>query len=311
MSEKKCMPVLPARTTAGNRIGSLLTLVLVSMLMLPVWAAIRVVDDAGQVLVLEQPAQRIVSLAPYITELLFAAGAGAAVAAVTEFSDYPEAAGSLPRVGGGGGIDLEAIFALQPDLVVAWQSGNPREQVERLQSLGLTVFRSEPRHLRDVPATLQRLGRLAGTEAVAAMQVDRFNQRYAALREKYAQRRKVSVFYQIWDQPLMTLNGEHLLSDVVRLCGGENVFHALPALAPQIDIEAVLVANPDVIIIAAEGGDSPLLTAWQRWPQLTAVRQGFMYAIPRDQLVRHSPRILDGAEHLCERLDHVRRQLHG
>ena len=134
---------------------------------------------------------------------------------------------------------------------MAWQSGNPRGQVERLQSLGITVFFSEPRRLQDVPETLKRLGRLAGTESVAAAQADSFNRRYAELQEQYAQRPKVSVFYQIWEQPLMTLNGEHLFSDVLRLCGGENVFNALPALAPQIDIEAVLLANPNLISITS------------------------------------------------------------
>ena len=290
-----------------GRVGSLGAIILLWMLLLPAWADISVTDDSGQRVVLDKPAQRIISLAPYITELLFAAGAGEAVVGATEFSDYPEAARSLAQVGGGGGLDLEAIMVLQPDLVVAWQSGNPRGQVERLQSLGITVFSSEPRRLQDVPETLRRFGRLAGTESVAAAQADSFNRRYAELQQHYAQRPKVSVFYQIWEQPLMTLNGEHLFSDVLRLCGGENVFNALPTLAPQIDTEAVLLANPDVIVIAADDGGSPLLTAWQRWPQLSAVKQGHVYAIQRDQLVRHSPRILDGAERLCELLDDVRR----
>jgi iron complex transport system substrate-binding protein len=290
-----------------GRVGSPGAIILLWMLLLPVWADISVMDDSGQQVVLEKPAQRIISLAPYITELLFAAGAGKAIVGATEFSDYPEAARSLAQVGGGGGLDLEAIMVLQPDLVVAWQSGNPRGQVERLQSLGITVFSSEPRRLQDVPETLRRFGRLAGTESVAAAQADSFNRRYAELQDKYAQRPRVSVFYQIWEQPLMTLNGEHLFSDVLRLCGGENVFNALPALAPQIDIEAVLLANPDVIVIAADDDEAPLLAAWQRWPQLSAVRQGHVYAIQRDQLVRHSPRILDGAERLCELLDDVRR----
>ena len=285
--------------------------VLLGILLQPVWAEIRVVDDAGVAVVLEKPAQRIVSLAPYITELLFAAGAGEALLGVSDFSDYPEAARTLPRVGGGGGLDLEAIMALQPDLVVAWQSGNPSGQIERLQSLGLTVFVSEPRKLEDVPATLQRLGRLAATESVAAAETDSFNARYSALRDKYSSRPKVSVFYQIWDQPLMTLNGEHLFSDVVRLCGGENIFHALPTLAPQIDIEAVLQADPDVIVIASDSEDTPLLATWARWPQLSAVKQRHVYAVQREQLVRHSPRILDGAERLCRLLDAARTEVAG
>lgn len=301
------MDVLQGRVMTGHRVGSLGVIILLWMWLLPAGADISVRDDTGKPVVLEKPAQRIISLAPYITELLFAAGAGKAVVGVSEFSDYPEAARLLQQVGGGGGLDLEAVIALQPELVVAWQSGNPRGQVERLQSLGITVFLSEPRRLEDVPATLQRLGRLAGTAAVAAAQADSFNRRYAALREKYAHRPKVSVFYQIWEQPLMTLNGEHLFSDVLRLCGGENVFKALPALAPQIDIEAVLLANPDVIVVAADDENSPLLTAWQRWPQLSAVKQDHVYAVPRDLLVRHSPRILDGATRLCELLDDIRR----
>lgn len=306
MTGRKCMQVLQARVAAQSRIGKLFVFILLWLLLPPAGAEIRVTDDTGQPIILEKPAQRIISLAPYITELLFAAGAGEAIVGVTAFSDYPEAARSLKQVGGGGGLDLEAIMALQPDLVVAWQSGNPRGQVERLQSLGITVFFSEPRRLQDVPATLRRFGRLAGTESAAAVQVDSFNRRYAELHEEYAQRPQVSVFFQIWDQPLMTLNGEHLFSDVVRLCGGENVFNALSALAPQIDVEAVLLANPDVIVIAADDSDSSLLAAWQRWPQLSAVKQGHVYAIPREQLVRHSPRILDGAERLCELLDVAR-----
>ena len=280
--------------------------VLLGLFLQPLWAEIRVVDDAGVTVVLQKPAQRIVSLAPHITELLFAAGAGEALVGVTEFSDYPKAARTLPRVGGGSGLDVEAILALQPDLVIAWQSGNPPQQTARLQSLGLTVFVSEPRQLADVPATLQRLGRLADTGPVATAAADRFTARYRELHDKYSSRSKVSVFYQIWEQPLMTLNGEHLFSDVVRLCGGENIFQALPALAPQIDIEAVLQADPDVIVVAADAESAPLLAAWRRWPLLSAVKQGHVYAVQREQLVRHSPRILDGAERLCELLDAAR-----
>jgi iron complex transport system substrate-binding protein len=284
----------------------ILAVLLLQWPLAPVQADITVSDDAGRQVKLTGPARRIVSLAPYITELLFAAGAGDAVVGVTEFSDHPEAARSIARIGSGTGLDLEAILALQPDLVVAWQSGNPAGQVERLQSLGMTVFMSEPRQLLDVPDTLLRLGRLAGTEQVAQANADNFIRRYHQLRQRYAQHPVVSVFYQIWGQPLMTLNGEHLFSDVVRLCGGRNVFADLPALAPQIDIEAVLAVDPEVIVVAADKKDSPLLAAWERWPSLSAVAHGHVYAIARDRLVRHSPRILDGAEELCVILDGAR-----
>ena len=292
------------------------TVLLMVVLLLFQWpgvslqAAITVTDDAGRQVILEQPARRIVSLAPYLGELLFAAGAGHAVVGVSEFSDYPAAAAAVSRIGGGSGLDLEAILALQPDLVVAWQSGNPVNQVERLRALGLTVFLSEPRQLLDVPDTLLRLGRLAGTETIARAAADNFNSRYLQLKDRYAERPPVSVFYQIWEQPLMTLNGEHLFSDALRLCGGRNVFAELPTLAPRVDIEAVLVADPEVIVVAVDNQDSPLLSAWRRWPSLSAVADGHIYAITRERLVRHTPRILEGAEELCAILEGVRNESH-
>jgi iron complex transport system substrate-binding protein len=273
----------------------------------PAWPAILVTDDAGNRLVLERPAQRIVSLAPHITELLFAAGAGAAVVGVSEYSDYPEAAAGLPRISGGSGLDLEAIIGLRPDLVIAWQSGNPAHQVRRLRQLGLRVFVSEPRRLEDVVTSLERFGLLAGSREQAHEQANTFSQRQAALARRYAQRDPVRVFYSIWQQPLMTVNGEHLISDVIRLCGGRNVFAGLPGLAPQIGIEAVLAADPQAII--AGGGERELAALhamWVPWPELTAVQNGHLFTVPRDLLVRHSPRVLDGAERLCRLLEEVR-----
>ena len=293
----------------SGRVAQLIvTLLLFQWPLVSLQAAITVTDDAGRQVLLEQPARRIVSLAPYLSELLFAAGAGKAVVGVSEFSAYPEAATAVTRVGGGNGLDLEVILALQPDLVVAWQSGNPVNQVERLRSLGLTVFLSEPRQLLDVADTLLRLGRLAGTETLAKAAADSFTTRYRQLEKRYAQRPPVSVFYQIWEQPLMTLNGEHLFTDVLRLCGGRNVFAELPALAPQVDIEAVLAADPEVIVVAVDEQDSSLLAAWQRWPSLSAVQNGHVYAVARDQLVRHTPRILEGADELCAILEGVRKK---
>jgi iron complex transport system substrate-binding protein len=270
------------------------------------WSEIRVTDDAGQEIALQHPARRIISLSPHVTELLFAAGAGRSVVGVSEYSNYPAAAESIPRISGGGGLDMEAIIALQPDLVVAWQSGNPDQQVKRLQSLGMTVFLSEPSRLEDVPATIRKLGKLAATRTPAFEQAAAYEQRLAGLLKRYSQRPQVSVFYQIWENPLMTLNGEHMLSDVMRACGGRNVFAELPALAPQIDVEAVLVANPDVIVVAADAGDNSMLESWRRWPELSAVKQNRLYSIQRELLVRHTPRMLDGVERLCEILEEVR-----
>ena len=291
----------------GNRwlqlVGSLL---LWMTFALPAWAEIQVIDDADNTITLEQPARRIVSLAPHITELLFAIGAGDLIVGTAEFSNFPAAAARIPRISGGAGLDLEAIIALQPDLVIAWQSGNPAAQVKRLYEFGLTVFMSEPRQLQDVAGNMTRLGQLTGTQPVAAEQVRIFNERLASLQQRYAVREQVSVFYQVWDKPLMTVNGVHLVSDVMRLCGGDNVFSGLSILAPQISMEAVVSVDPDVII-ANEVAGSDSLDIWHDWSGMQAVKHGHLYSIPAELLVRHTPRILEGAQRLCEILEEVRK----
>lgn len=268
---------------------------------------IRVTDDTGQELVLQQPVQRVVSLAPYITELLFAAGAGNTLVGVSEFSDYPGAAQGLPRVASGHSLDLEAIVALRPEVVITWKSGNPDNQIEQLRRMGLQVFVSEPRRLRDIMSSLERFGLMTGQVAAAEHAVRRFRRRHAELLRRYGGQAEITVFYQVWEQPLMTVNGRHLISDVIRLCGGRNVFAELPGLAPQIDIEAVLQRDPEVIVAGVDAGESLRpLQHWRRWPELRAVNNGHLFTVHRDLLVRHSPRILDGAEQLCRQLDEVR-----
>lgn len=270
-------------------------------------AEIRVTDDTGQVVAVEQPAHRIVSLSPHITELLFAAGAGEYVIGVSGFSDSPPAARDLPRIGSAASLDLERIVALRPDLVVAWYSGNPADQIGRLQALGLAVFMSEPRALGDIATTLVRLGELAATRSHAQRAAAAFNRRLADLRRRHAGKPPVRVFYQVWDRPLMTIGGEHIISDVIRMCGGINVFAGLSQLAPQIGIEAVLRQDPQVIIAASTDGDAATVPGdWQRWSRLSAVRNAHLYTVPGDVLVRHTPRILDGAEAVCAILDRVR-----
>jgi len=275
----------------------------------PAPAPTRVPDDAGATVVLAAPARRIVSLAPHVTELLYAAGAGGYVVGAVDYSDYPEAAKRIPRVGSYTGLDLEAIVALRPDLIIAWQSGNPPSQVERLRALGLAVYVSEPRHIEDVATNIERLGRLAGTADAALRAARAFRRRHEALRRRYAARPAVTVFYQIWDRPLMTVNGKQLISDVIHLCGGRNVFADLPILAPTVDVEAVLAADPEAIVASGAGAARPeWFDAWRRWPQLRAVRRDNLFVVPPDVLQRHGPRILDGAEHLCADLETARRR---
>lgn len=268
-------------------------------------------DDAGQELRLPRPARRIVTLSPHVTELLFAAGAGSKLIATVEFSDYPPEAKRLPRVGGYETLDVERIVALKPDLVVAWGSGNPPSVIDQLRSLGLALFVSEPRSLDDVASTLQTLGRLAGAESSANRAAAGFRQRAAEIRARYSTRPPVRVFYQVWDQPLMTVNDAHLISKVLNLCGGINVFGSLSALAPTVDVEAVLAADPEVIIGSEEAGArNDALEAWRRWPRLSASKRGNIFQMPPDIMVRHAPRILDAAQIVCDRLEQARANRH-
>ncbi|RLJ68330.1 cobalamin-binding protein [Sulfurisoma sediminicola] len=265
-------------------------------------------DDAGKLVRLARPAARIVSLSPHVTELLYAAGAGERVVAAVEYSDHPEAAKKLPRIGSYAALDLERIATLKPDLAVAWGSGNPPAQVAQLARLGIPVFVSEPKKLEDIPATLRRLGRLTASAAAETAARD-FERRHAALSEKYAGRRSVGVFYEIWNQPLMTVGGEHVISAAITLCGGRNVFARLTQPAEAVELEAVLRADPEAIV---SGGMETVrrewLEQWRRWPQLTAVKRGNLFVVPPDLLQRHTPRLLEGAERLCEALETARQR---
>lgn len=297
---------MSAKTQRGSNCLSALGL-LCLLLALPAWAQVSVRDDAGNLVRLAQPARRIVSLAPHATEILFAAGAGDRMVGVVGYSDYPPAARSLPQVGSYRALDVEAIAALRPDLVVAWQSGNPPGQLEQLRKLGLTLFLSEPRHLPDIPDDMERLGVLAGVPGPARTAADRWRAGYRALARRYAGRPPVRVFYEIWNRPLMTVNDRQIISDVLHLCGGQNVFGALPALAPAVSTEAVLAADPEAIIAAGSGGKRPpWLDDWLAWPRLAAVARHNLFVVDADLVNRAGPRLLAGARQVCEALEQAR-----
>lgn len=277
------------------------------LLLNPAHAEIVVRDDAGFTIRLPAPARRIVSLAPHISETLFAAGAGERLVGVVEYSDFPAAAQKLPRLGSYERIDLEALLTLKPDLVIAWQSGTPAALVERLRALGLKVYLSQPNRVDGIASDLERYGQLAGTSTVADAAAARFRQRLAGLRANYSSKPRLKVFYQVWHQPLMTIGGEQIISDVIRLCGGENVFANLPSMAPTVSVEAVLLAAPQVIVAAGMGDARPeWLDSWKKWPRLPAVAQGNLFAIHPDLMHRHTPRLLDGAEQMCRQLEIAR-----
>jgi iron complex transport system substrate-binding protein len=281
--------------------------IVLACLQISAHAEVRVSDDEKRSVTLPRPAMRVISLAPHATELLYAAGGGQAVVATVEYANYPEAAKALPRVGTYSAFDLERIASLKPDLAVVWGSGNPPGQVAQLRRLGIPIFVSEPRQLSDVPSTLRRLGQLLGTDLTATRAAEQFEQRLSALRQRYGGKRAVSVFYEIWNQPLMTVGGEHIISSVINLCGGRNVFAEIDQPASAIGIESVLRANPEAIVASGMGEERPdWLDDWKRWKTLRAVERGHLFFVPPDLLQRHTPRILDGAELLCAALDKVR-----
>lgn len=272
---------------------------------LPASAGVTVTDDDGNIVTLEKPAQRVISLAPHITELLFAAGGGSHVVGVMSYSDYPAAARKIPQVGSNRELDLERIIALKPDLIVAWPHGESERQVEMARKLRIPMFHSEPRKLDDIPNDVAKLGHLMGTDEAANRTADELRRRLAELRKRYASRPAVRSFYQVWDKPLYTLNGRHIISDALRLCGGKNIFEGLSVTAPVVNVEAVLQANPEVIFATAEknyGG----VGMWKAYPGLTAVRNGNLFTVDGNLLNRAGPRMIAGAAQLCEKLELAR-----
>lgn len=275
---------------------------------LPAAAVTSVRDDAGNELRLAAPARRIVSLAPHLTESLFAAGAGERIVGTVEFSDFPEAARKIPRVGAYSQLDLERVAALAPDLIVVWESGNAGAQIERLRRLGFPVYVSEPNRLEDIASEVERLGILAGSAAPAAAKAAELRARLAALATRYQQANlgeaPVRTFFQFWAQPLMTVGQGQIINDVIALCGGVNVFADVAALAPSVSREAVIAANPEAIVVsgATDAAYAGWLDEWRRWPTLAAVRADNLFAIPAGLIMRHTPRLFDGSELLCRHL---------
>jgi iron complex transport system substrate-binding protein len=268
-------------------------------------AAISVKDDAGATVTVAKPAQRVISLAPHVTELLFAAGGGSQVVGVVSYSDFPEEAKKIPQIGSNREVDLERIMALKPDLIVVWRHGSSERQIEMVQKLGIPMFHSEPQKLEDIADNVRKLGQLMGTDAVAGPVAASLRDRIATLRSRYAKRPIVRSFYQVWDKPLYTLNGRHIVSDALRLCGGENIFDKLPVTAPVVSIEAVLQENPEAIFATAEknyGG----VNLWKPYGTLTAVRNDNLFTIDGNLLNRSGPRMIAGAAQLCEKLELAR-----
>ena len=270
-------------------------------------------DSNGRIVSLKGQAQRIVSLAPHATELLFAAGAGDKLVGVSEYSDYPAAALRLPRISSSGGVDLEKVLSLRPDLVVAWRFEATRGAIDRLEKFGIPVFLSEPRQLAEIAENMEALGVLAGTETEARPAAAALRAGLERLRRDYGGRTQLKVFYHISVRPLMSLNGQHIVSSVIALCGGRNILADAPTIAPVVGAEAVFSADPDVIVSAQR---NPQDLSWkvfwkERFAPLRAVQEGRLYSVESTVMHRQGPRILVAVESLCRQFDQARQRSAG
>jgi iron complex transport system substrate-binding protein len=274
----------------------------------PAKATIQVKDDSGATIRLERPAQRVMTLAPNLTELAFTAGAGAKVIGVTRFSDYPEAAKSLPVVSDAFTLNLEAIAIAKPDLIFAWISGTPQRQRDALKKLGIPVYESEIQDVAGIASTIARMGQLMGTSEVANKSGQEFLMQWKALLQSRSVKLSVQggarlrVFYQVWDKPLMTFNGKHLVSHAIDVCGGVQGFDKLSALTPTVSREAVLAFDPQLIL----SGDPQGLHMWERFPKLSATAKKQLKLTNAALLTRMGPRFVKAAEELCAQIDAAR-----
>jgi iron complex transport system substrate-binding protein len=268
--------------------------------------ALRLQDDDQRSLELARPAQRIVSLAPGATAMLFAAGAGDRVVGTSQYSNEPAAAAGIERIGDSQSFDLERILALHPDVVVVWSGGTSPTQLARLEGVGLRVYRHRLTRLDDIPPSLLRFGRLAGTQPQAQAAATQFTQRIAALRARYLPAAPATVLIQVWDRPIFTVGRDEIMSDVIHACGYRNVYQDLADPGPAVTLESVLARDPDVILALPPDQNSGVdwVAGWRAYPSMRAVRSGRVMAWTDQRLSRLGPSILDAAEDLCRALWH-------
>lgn len=261
--------------------------------------ACGVVDDTGQVIHLNAPAKRIISLSPDLTEILFAVHADHQIVGVMNGSDYPDAAKKIPVIGSYTGIDIERVLSLHPDLIVTW-GAMFSHQLAVFKKMGIPIYISDPHQLSDVAKTIKHLGCLTGNEKMAEQQAEEFSKQLQTLQQRYQRHKPIKVFYQIGSHPLLTINKASWINQAIKLCGGENVFADLKFAAPEVNIESVIAANPDVIL--ADAKDEQWKQAWLPWSQVTAVKNQALYNINPDWIDRPGPRLIWGVRQVCEKL---------
>jgi len=269
-------------------------------------------DDLGSAVEVGPAPLRIVSLTPGATEMLFAAGGGGQLIATVQYSSEPAAARAVPRIGDVATIDMERLVALRPQVVIAWPAGGNPAQRAKIAALGIPLYQQQVARLADLPGSLRRLGTLAGTEPVAEQSAAALEARLGALERTYSAaippQQRPTVLLQVWNRPIYTVGGRHLMSDALALCGARNVFADLPEPGPLVDTEAVIARNPDIILAAAPTGEGATWVAdWQRFPGLAAVRNHRVVAFENQALSRLGPSVLDATEELCRTIARVSR----
>ena len=252
------------------------------------------------------PAQRIVTFAPHLAEIMYFIGADEQLVGVSAWSDFPREVLDLPQVGDAFTVDQEQLSLLQPDLILVWESGMPRHTIDELRNLGYRVESVRTRSLEDVAAAMRRVGELTGRQAAATGAADGFAQFFDALREEYRDASPIDVFFQVSARPLYTINREHFISEIISICGGRNIFDDLEGFAPAVDVEAVVDRDPHVMLAGANLGDDAFAD-WARWPHLAANRYGNQFLLPDETIGRPSPRLTIAGRSVCIALDRARR----
>jgi len=292
--------------TLSNIINRMLAIVLL-LLFSASACAITVTDSLNRTVTLSQPAKRIVALAPHIVENIYSAGAGHTIVGAVDYCDYPKAALSIERVGAINSVSLEKIIALKPDLVIVWTTGNGAKVLNQLTRLGLPVYASDPKNFTEIAQSIRDFGRLTGHLHTANAAADKLDKHVDQLKKQYADKSKVSVFYQVWSKPLLSLNDKQAIGDVIALCGGTNIFGQAKATVPKVSVESVISLNPDVMIATRKPKDTRyVLDIWKKHPNITAVKQKHFYYIHPDIISRHSARLIQGATQMCEHIDQAR-----
>jgi iron complex transport system substrate-binding protein len=270
---------------------------------------ISVSDFSNREVTIKTAAKRVIAIGPHVVENVFSVGAGDLLVGVIEHSDFPEAALSIQRIGDSQGLSIETITALNPDLILLWRSAYSADVANKLIELGFTVYLDEPKTLAGITKSLADISLLTGKTEEGFKAIAAYTRKLQSLKQKYESKDKLRVFYQIWSEPLLTINGQHIISDVIDLCGGSNIFADANVVAPRVSIESLLQRDPEIIIGTGRGPDSPSwIHDWDKWPSVSAVSKKRIFYVHPDLMHRHTVRLLTAAESVCEFISSVKKR---